>query len=205
MARKSGFKKQNTNILIVCEGTTEKIYLDGLKSKYRLPTVKIEVKNAEGGSAQEVVEIAKRADAYAKKQGKDMKFEKVYCVFDNDNKNINTEIFPAINSMYAEKYFPIYSNMCFEMWLSMHYKDYKPKEYLNANLAKKDLEKFEPNFDKTNYNKEYYMENVNYALEKSKKLISQNIDFPKTIEQLKVNPYTNMAKLIERFEEEKMK
>ncbi|MBN1470020.1 MAG: RloB domain-containing protein [Fusobacteriaceae bacterium] len=205
MARKSGFKKQKTNILIVCEGITEKIYLDALKSKYRLSTVKIEVESAGGGSAIQVFETAHKKVVYEKRKSKDTKFEEIYCVFDNDNKNMNTEIIPAVNSMNKEGFFPLYSNMCLEMWLSMHYKDYKPKKYLNPNLAETDLKKFEPNFDKTNYNKEYYMENVSYALEKSKKLISQNIDFPKAIDQLKVNPYTNMAKLIERFEEEKMK
>ena len=205
MARKSGFKKQKTNILIVCEGVTEKIYLDALKSKYRLSTVKIEVESADGGSAIQVFETAHKKVVYEKRKSKDTKFEEIYCVFDNDNKNINTEILPAINSMYAEKYFPIYSNMCFEMWLSMHYENYKPKKYSNPDLAKKDLEKLDLKFDKTDYNKDYYMENINCALEKSKVLISKNIDYPRSISELTLNPYTNMAKLIERFEEEKMK
>jgi len=205
MARKSSTKKQKSNILIVCEGATEEIYLNALKTKYRLPTVKIEVKNAEGGSAQEVIDIAKRVVVYEKKKGKDTQFEEIYCVFDNDNKNMNTEIIPAVNSMYKEKFYPIYSNMCFEMWLSMHYEGIKPKKYLNPDLAKKDLEKLEPKFDKTDYNIDYYMQNVGCAFEKSNELILKNVDFPKSVTELSVNPYTNMAKLIERFEIEKNK
>lgn len=57
--RTSGTRNQKKNILIVCEGTTEEIYLKGLKSKYRLATVSITVKESSGGSAIKVFELAK--------------------------------------------------------------------------------------------------------------------------------------------------
>lgn len=205
MARKSFTRKQKSNILIVCEGTTEEKYLNALKSVYRLPTVKIEVKNAEGGSAQEIIDIAKRAVTYEKKKGKDTQFEEIYCVFDNDNKNMNTEIFPAVNSMYKEGFNPIYSNMCFEMWLGMHFEDFPIKKYNNPSDVENKLKYFDSTFHKTKYRIENYTSNISTAVDKSNTLISKNFDYPKTITELSINPYTNMAKLIERFEQEKNK
>lgn len=205
MARKSGTKKQKSNILIVCEGETEKKYLNALKSSYRLTTVKVKVENAKGGSAQEVVDFAEKKRDYENKKGKENRIDEVYCVFDNDNKNIETEILPAIKKMKEKDFGIIYSNICFEMWLGMHYDDFLIKKYRTPSCVEKELKKYDTNFHKTEYDVAKYINNIPKALAKSKKMNCDNSNCPNTAQELLVNPYTNMANLIERLELEKNK
>lgn len=205
MPRGSGTRKQKTSILMVCEGETEEKYLKALKSYYRLTAVKVEVKNAKVESAQEIVKTAKKEIEYAKRKGSGIKFEEVYCVFDNDNKNMQTEILPAVNQMIKEGFLVIYSNISFEMWLGMHYDDFVLRPYRNPQLVESELKRYDENFHKTKYDVNKYINKISKAKSESKSLISKNVDYPKSCEELKVNPYTNMAKLIERLEYEKNK
>lgn len=198
--RKSGFKLQKTNILIVCEGETEEIYLNKLNSIYRLKTVKVKVKNAEGGSPKKIYEVAKKEVEY-KNRCHATKYEEVYCVFDNDNKDMETELLPALNGMLVEKYIPIYSNISFELWLYLHHDE--TKVFYDPGSVERALKKFDPDYHKTKYDVDSYIKNISKAEKSSSKLMEKNsLSHPKEAKHLSINPYTNISLLIKRLEEE---
>lgn len=201
--RNSGFKAQKTNILIVCEGETEEIYLNKLNSTYRLTTVKVKIKNAEGGSPKKIYEVAKKEKEY-KNRCVATKYEEVYCVFDNDKKNIDTELLPALSGMLAENYTPIYSNMSFELWLYLHHKS--AKAFHSPDLVEAALKRVDSTYHKTEYDVDSYINNISKARDSSIELMSSSgLNYPKEREHLLINPYTNLSLLIERLEKEKNK
>lgn len=117
--RKSRGKKLRKVMLFFCEGDTEKIYIDLLKSKYRLSNVQTKVYVGKGQS-KELVEYAKKHIENLPKN-KLKNIERVFIVFDKDYEDIS-----AIDTAYnlAKEYeFEIcYSNVSFELWLLAHYK-----------------------------------------------------------------------------------
>lgn len=197
--RKSGFRKQKSNILIVCEGSTEKLYLDKLKSYFRLTAVDIEVKNAKGGSALQVFNLAHRITGQNRKN---KQYSSVYCVFDHDNKSIDTELLPALNQILKSNYIPIYSNISFELWLCMHYESYHLHPVYSPEKLLSELMVLDQGYHKTNYNIDEYIKCIPIAIQKSQK-IDNNCSCPQKIKDLKVNPYTNMRLLIQNLEEER--
>lgn len=120
-------------ILIVVEGKkTEPQYFESMRQELKLATAKIEIVSASGGSPLEVV---KKANKSVNKK----KYEKVFCVFDYDNKpNQYQAAISAATDYNFEQ--PITSRPCFEFWYLLHYR-YSTRPFQDCDETTKELEK----------------------------------------------------------------
>lgn len=128
-------------ILIVVEGQkTEYKYFESMKKELKLDTAKIEIVSASGGDPLKVVEKAN--DLYNKQKNKRYNkpnFEKVFCVFDYDNKPDKYEA--AIKAAKDYEFEPpIISVPCFEFWYLLHYR-YSDRPFQDCDEATKEVEK----------------------------------------------------------------
>ena len=180
MARQSKNKHTNTSILLVVEGTTEKIYFERLKGLERYSSLKIRP------------ELPKHSDlttllAYAKKEQKSGVYNYVWLLFDRDillTQNIQKSTLELINNPEKLKGQGINiadSMPCFEIWFLLHY--CLPKQtYQNQDKLIEELCKHIPNYSKNqewlDKNDIYAMlkEKVDTALENSETLRARNKD-----------------------------
>ncbi|MDY6804369.1 MAG: RloB family protein [Cyanobacteriota bacterium] len=120
-------------ILIVVEGKkTEPQYFESMRQELKLATAKIEIVSASGGDPLEVVEKAQKC--VNKK-----KFEKVFCVFDYDNKRDKYEAALKATRDYNFET-PITSIPCFEFWYLLHCR-YSDRPFQDCNQATKEVQK----------------------------------------------------------------
>lgn len=200
-SRKSGFRKPKKNILITCEGETEKLYLNKLKSFYRIATLSIEVQSVRGGSPLSLFEFTQKKVNYNKRDP-NKRYEEVFCVFDNDNKDINTELCPALKGMKEEGYIALYTNISFEFWLYLHHEEARIKAFHTPEAICTALKKIDEGYHKTQFDTSKYIND--YALAnalKKAKGIKYSDKEVNTIRDLESNPYTNMPILINRLKE----
>ena len=180
MARQSKNKHTNTSILLVVEGTTEKIYFERLKGLERYSSLKIRP------------ELPKHSDlttllAYAKKEQKSGVYNYVWLLFDRDillTQNIQKSTLELINNPEKLKGQGINiadSMPCFQIWFLLHY--CSPKQtYQNQDKLIEELCKHIPNYSKNqewlDKNDIYAMlkEKVDTALENSETLRARNKD-----------------------------
>jgi hypothetical protein len=120
MNRRSLNKPLRKRVLILCEGESEKIYLNGLKSDYfnrnSLSGVKIEILSPDSNPMGLVEEARRRI----KKERSAYPYDSVWIVFDKDTHSSIPEAFdiarrnnPPINIAF--------SNICFEYWVLLHF------------------------------------------------------------------------------------
>lgn len=186
--RKSRGKKLHKLMLFFCEGDTEKIYIDLLKSKYRLSNVKTKVVIGTGQS-KTLVEYAKKFIDNLSNTEK-ANIERVFIVFDKDYESVS-----AISAAYSlakqYQYDICYSNASFELWLLAHYQEIQSTKKWTIPELEKELTKI--------------LELDDYVKHKANKLtinkIFSNLDnIKKNLNQLsndKNRPnYTNMYDLI---------
>ena len=163
MARQSKNKPTNTSILLVVEGTTEKIYFERLKGLERYSSLKIRP------------ELPKHSDLttlldYAKKEQKSGAYDYVWLLFDRDillTQNLQKSTSELINNPEKLKGQGINiadSMPCFEIWFLLHY--CLPKQtYQNQNNLIVELCKYIPNYCKK---QEWLDKNDIYAMLKAK-------------------------------------
>lgn len=120
--------------LVVCEGETEKDYLEALAMDRK---VHAQIIMGEGTDPKSIVKTAKK-----KAEGFD--YDKVFCVFDRDH-NLNGYL-QAINQCHANKFIPVPSNPCFEVWLFLTQK-MRDTAFGNPENVIKELKKL-PGFSK---------------------------------------------------------
>lgn len=128
-------------ILIVVEGKkTEYDYFQLMKKELKLDTAKIEIVSASGGDPLKVVEKANELYNQQKnKRYNKQPFEKVFCVFDYDNRPDKYEA--AIKAAKDYEFEPpITSIPCFEFWYLLHYR-YSDRPFHDCNEATKEVEK----------------------------------------------------------------
>jgi hypothetical protein len=205
-------KKQNIgHILIFCEGSTEHNYMDYFaqiinkkENKYTDIIVELEVA---GGNARRVLRYA---DAFLMDDDNNRKYTlyKKYLVFDCDNpKDIQTVINDANAS--NNEYELLVSNFLFETWLLMHYENigeglHKSKTYrrLEEHLA----------LDRLAYSKKKNSRglirkiiegknNVDNAIQYARKIDGEHLAKGENLNTSikKMNPYSNVYKLVEQF------
>lgn len=109
---------QNENILIVCEGQTEKYYFES----FDVAMLNVQCIDTKGRTKLQLVEFCeKKVDEY-KKEG--IIFKEIWCVFDMDVKRGQKEFADfdnAIHSAHAKGYKVAYSNDAFEVWFYLHF------------------------------------------------------------------------------------
>ena len=178
MARAKKNKPVKNNLLLVVEGTTEKIYFERLKGLERYATLRIKPDLPKHSNLQSLLE-------YAKKEQKSGAYDYVWLVFDRDvllTQNLPKTTLDLINNPEKLKSqgIDIADSMpCFEIWFLLHY--CLPKQtYQNQDKLIQELCKHIPNYCKEqewlDKNDIYAMlkDKINNALENSKKLRERN-------------------------------
>jgi len=96
--------------LVVCEGETEVDYLCELARSLR---IHVYICKGDGTDPKSIVNTAKE-------KTKEVKYDKVYCVFDRDNSP--SAFLSGIELCKHKNFVPIVSNPCFELWPFLHFK-----------------------------------------------------------------------------------
>lgn len=105
----------NKSILIVCEGQTEKLYFES----FPVLGLKVKAIDLEGQSKTKLVETTEKII-----ESSEFDYDEIWCVFDMDYKNGETEFADfdnAINKAKQLGYKVAYSNDSFELWFYLHY------------------------------------------------------------------------------------
>lgn len=109
-----GTKIAAQTILIVCEGQTEKLYLES----FPVLSLSVEIVNLKGESKLKLVNEAIELNKVGK-------YDVVWCVFDMDVNSGEKEFSDFDNSIFKAKsvgFQVAYSNDAFELWFCLHYK-----------------------------------------------------------------------------------
>lgn len=105
------------SLLVVCEGTTEQEYIDGLRRYIGNPSVLIRFCR-ERGTPDKIIELAQR-EVRDQAQNRNPGFDEIWCVFDRDSHDhFNGPIQTAI----LRNYKLAVSNPCIELWLLIHHR-----------------------------------------------------------------------------------
>lgn len=122
--------------LIVCEGAcTEPNYIRGLAKASRYPSALLRVEGGKGST----VGVVEHAVALAEEMEKDdKKPDEVWCVFDMDDFPVE-KLDKAITLARKHAYKIAFSNVCFEVWLILHFSYYDIAQ--SRNLYKSTLKK----------------------------------------------------------------
>ncbi len=108
-------RETNKIILIVCEGQTERLYFNS----FPVLTLTVETVDLRGQSKLKLIEATEEII-----KNSDKRYDKVWCVFDMDIKQGETEFSDfdnAIRSGKARGFKIAYSNDAFELWFYLHY------------------------------------------------------------------------------------
>ncbi len=120
--RRELIRSEKKNILIVCEGETERLYFDSFPLKSaNLKTI------STGSNTKTLIKYAKKESEDAIKR--DESYDQVWCVFDRDSfskEQFNTAIQMAESSGFQVAW----SNEAFELWYVLHF------EYLNTGITR---------------------------------------------------------------------
>lgn len=163
MARAKKNKPVKNNLLLVVEGTTEKIYFERLKGLERYATLRIKPDLPKHSNLQSLLE-------YAKKEQKSGAYDYVWLVFDRDvllTQNLPKTTLDLINNPEKLKSqgIDIADSMpCFEIWFLLHYCLAK-QTYQKQDKLIEELCKHIPNYCK---NQEWLAKNDIYAMLKDK-------------------------------------
>lgn len=178
MARAKKNKTANTTILLVVEGTTEKIYFERLKGLERYSSLKIRPDLPKHSNLTTLLD-------YAKNEQKSGAYDYVWLLFDRDvlqTQNLPKSTLELINNPEKVKGQGIDvadSMPCFEIWFLLHY--CLPKQtYQNQDKLIEELRKYIPNYCKKqewlDKNDIYAMlkDKINTALKQSEALRARN-------------------------------
>ncbi|MBO1417865.1 RloB family protein [Streptomyces sp. FH025] len=180
LGRKSGYRESRQRLLVVCGAkVTESNYLNGLRSSARNPAVSVKIVEHPKSPSQ----VVEHAEFLRDRAGGE--YDETWCVLDVDE-------FPNLDQTVIEarrKNIEVaFSNPCFEVWLLLHFMEYRR----SANSFKEllpFLEKcFPAGYGKTDQNFSLYGPNWRLAATRAKELAEWG-------EEHKVNPSTGMWKL----------
>ena len=125
LARRPGTRIRRP-VLIVCEGKkTEQIYLNALRSHYRLATVEVEIHGEGAGPlavVEQAIELAERRRRNRKHGPTAMPaFAEIWCVFDREANNEPRDFRQAIRLAETHRIRLAVSNPAFEYWYLLHF------------------------------------------------------------------------------------
>lgn len=195
MKRKSLNKPLRKRVLILCEGESEQIYLNGLKSDYfnrsNLSGVKIEILTPDNNPMGLVEEARKRI----RKERGTYPYNSVWLVFDKDS---HPDIPRAFDIARGHKP-PIniaFSNICFEYWVLLHFEQtnraYQNCDALIAYFKRQGY----IDYEKTKNNYLLLKEEVDTALDNAEWLRQRNqFDIESGIHPMNLNAYTDFDML----------
>lgn len=119
-------------VLIVCEGEkTEVNYFEGLIKSYKLSSANIEITSANGKN--DPISIVKHGkQLYDKAERDNDNYDRVYCVFDQDEHTGFNQARQQLNSLSGKGFHPACSWPCFEYWLLLHF-EYQRSPFKKGN------------------------------------------------------------------------
>ena len=178
--RKSKTRAIKKRIIIAMEGSkTEPRYFDSLIKKLELRNEKsLHVKllkrsKTDSSPLNVIASLDKERREIEKEYGKHEKDE-FWAVIDRDN--WPPETLDKIASQAEDKKYRLAdSNPCFELWLLLHHKRLSELKGLEGRAAtggcdsvKRELKKFDENYNKSKYNTERYIEKIGNAIQNAK-------------------------------------
>ncbi|WP_411345020.1 RloB family protein [Paenibacillus sp. WLX1005] len=197
MARRSGNKKLKKEILIFCEGETEKLYFEMLNRKYNASNVKINntiqvSPFVAPGQSLDLVEYVIRSIQKNPRYKKN-DVEKIYVVFDKDDQDWE-RVDMAIRLAKSNGFGVIFSNICFDIWLLMHYEDVNIALERKTIYSKLSNSMSIENYEKNKANsiiKDILYTKVKVAHDRSQKCCDWSC--------MRSNPFTNIAEEIKNI------
>lgn len=194
MRRQGKKRKLKPYILIVCEGQTEEIYFKSIKEDIEKSdyTFEVIVKETDKTTAVELVELAQ---SQISKDDKDAQY---WAVFDRNGYTKHAEAF-KVSKKRGKEIDIAFSSICFEHWVLLHYeKNSTPFskcknviDYLDSSGLYPDYEKATVIYHNLKNKIDRAMENAAWLRHKMEYELKQNGG-----EIYKVNPYTNIDKLV---------
>lgn len=191
-ARPDPFRDAKRRILVVCEGSTEKEYVDGFVTSLRNPLVVAVEAHGEAGVPMTVVGEAKRrkqmnAAQAISENDSNIAFDSIWVMFDIDEhpQVENAKVMARDNGISTAV-----SNPCIELWLYLHFADSPGMQDRHKVLRL--LKSHLPHFDKHVQFKDF-VEGVSAARSRARRLDEQaELD-----DDAGRNPTTNVWQLLE--------
>ncbi|WP_459646607.1 RloB family protein [Kitasatospora sp. Ki12] len=180
LGRKSGHRESRQRLLVVCGAkVTERDYLQGLKSSVRNAAVSVKIVEHPKSPSQ----VVERAELLRDQAAGE--YDETWCVLDVDE-------FPNLGQTMSEarqKNIEVaLSNPCFEVWLLLHFVEYRRPAHSFKELLPV-LEKYFPaGYGKTDQKFDLYGPTWRLAATRAKELAQWG-------EEHKANPSTGMWKL----------
>lgn len=189
----SNFKKRvpkgiklSKNVYIFCEGKTEEVYFNRLNQLAKKSNISVKAKEV-SQSASALVNEAIRARKISPYE--------VYVVFDKDN-NTNQAIEQAISLARRNNIGVAFTNVCFELWLLLHYE----KVFVNSLSHSRLYSKINGHINIQDYKNRKgdqaiihkIAENFIFAVKSNDELMEQNSFW-------KVNPYSDIHELVKKI------
>ncbi len=162
MARKERTSKGKTmlpNYFVFCEGDTEVVYVDMLRSHYRLP-IHIIAKKTLLNITPALIERCKATYIQTKS-------DRTYLMYDLDIPTMLERLKKISDATL------LCSNPCFELWLLLHYTDQKAE--LSSEECVNCLSSYIKQYKKGSLNlvhQQFLIDNMTIAIERAKKLKS---------------------------------
>ena len=191
----NNIRKLTSRILILCEGTTERLYFsDMIGTLSRQSFRDIELKKAKETEPKKILKEALQKKEKAEKEKQP--YKEIWLVFDDDNRPNLKAIFDEARK---ENLNIAYSSISFEFWYFMHFNKKAPV-FNNAAAAKHVLCKYIPEycesmtgvFDLINpLYKKHALSNANW-LQKQK-------DYKDMYTAYLLKPFTNVNELTEKI------
>ena len=181
-------------ILILCEGKTEKVYLEGLRRSFPRQLqrdISLEITQAE--HSEPVTAIKELKAKIKKAKSEKQPFSEAWLIFDDDNRNLNA-VFQELENKGINY---VYNSIAIEFWFLLHYKD-NARQFKNANAVIKELEKDFGAFSKTDPELWDKLK-ANYRTAKKRALKLRNTHNTEGNKLPNCRPYSNMDVLVEHI------
>lgn len=125
--RRNNLREPYDRVLIVCEGSTEKYYFEGLVFSLGLSSANIRI--SPSGNRTDPVQVVRYGIQLAKEsQQAGEPYQRLYCLFDLDRPHQNAFDLSAKTKLSKTEIHLSTSNPCFEIWLRLHF-GYTDKSY----------------------------------------------------------------------------
>lgn len=153
-SRRTRHREPYDRVLIVCEGTTEKIYFEGLVFSLGLSSANIRI--SPSGNRTDPVQVLSYGIKLAKEsQRSGDAYQRLYCVFDLDHPHQDALELAGKTKLPKTTLHLATSNPCFEIWLRLHF-GYTDKSFpavgnkTACQSVGDDLTALEPHYNKGN-------------------------------------------------------
>lgn len=187
--KKSTFKR----VLILCEGKCEVNYLNGIRVdddyKRNFTGVNVNIYQPQDFSPLGLVKEALEEKKSAKREKNP--YDTVWVCFDHDG---HANITEALQLAHQKNIKAIFSNICFEYWVLLHFQD-TTKLFRKCNEIIRHIKaNHNSNYEKTDNNFKVLKDSTDIAIKRAKK---NRRNIPPGQNKLTYSAYTDVDKLVE--------